>query len=869
MILGNSDKYLKKIYNEIGVITSIKKEVSAPGSGTYIIIECKNHNVKDGEIIYIKDSNSYPSVNNVYSKSVEVVDKDRIRLHLKDVEILKEGTHGILSSYGKLQFDLYEIDQNIDIKFKETTYKDKKEHFSHNKMYLFDKITVNKKIYESMIKKIIPSIHDILENEKDEINKSYTFYDVNKILSKYNIQIDTLHIDDISLLKTILENNLQKVIVKYDKEKSDRLKINLINRSNNRRFLKNNSYFLSDKYIEDKNIEKIYGKYRYLGKYEDNILLRLKWIESQRDHGYLYYLYHALNNYNKSDNKKYIQTKINELQTMYNELEDAFKKEKSLMNKKNKSYKNFQYSKDEDNNEILKKILEKNISLDSLDCIYQKEKGCNSKVYLRLEEFIKKVGDDLENFKKLEKYIKNNQLIKDIESQIDSLKNKFFRTKISKIILDQKNNIQEDKIDAGEDTPKDKLSVLVNLIYSIKEYDKRLNYIYDLIEKDGIVIHNSIYSKKYNKKIDICSHYIYFKKINYADSPNEKVKLIDDMINIYSDNGESEKNVHTCKYCGTVLMNNDYDETEGFSDSGMIKKSREVWAVEKLEKASENIDLLEELKVSDLEDDRFKEILLNYGISIDDIQLAIYISTFVVKNLYSKSGVKLSNISLINIVIDSMQQIKKIIPFREYRNKIIKEHEDKGYSKIEIEKIESKNIFKDGYEKYINIKRSSIISARFLISVQTNIPTLIRSSKSTICAFYSFDGEEGLNYMACILDEMKIVLLKDKTKSLEVLKIKLKDEYNEFITYLPIKELFKAKKIYDIEISKKKSDYLFKNQIEEEKEEKFLDITKYGKTDDISKYKYSKNLLINRFRLQIINFDGSMNFIYFCIKITN
>lgn len=44
------------------------------------------------------------------------------------------------------------------------------------------------------------------------------------------------------------------------------------------------------------------------------------------------------------------------------------------------------------------------------------------------------------------------------------------------------------------------------------------------------------------------------------------------MLSKYGDNGETKKNVHTCKVCGEFLLNTDYDDTEGFSDSGMIKK---------------------------------------------------------------------------------------------------------------------------------------------------------------------------------------------------------------------------------------------------------------------------------------------------------
>ena len=92
----------------------------------------------------------------------------------------------------------------------------------------------------------------------------------------------------------------------------------------------------------------------------------------------------------------------------------------------------------------------------------------------------------------------------------------------------------------------DNIDILLNLILSLENYTDRLHYIYDIIDKDGLLIGDKIYSKKYKKIINICSHYFYFKKIDYANNPDEKTQLIDKMLSIYSDNGESSMNVHTC-----------------------------------------------------------------------------------------------------------------------------------------------------------------------------------------------------------------------------------------------------------------------------------------------------------------------------------
>lgn len=869
MVLGknNNSNFLTKKYNQRGIITNIFN------SGDSVIIECKNHNLKENEIIYIKESNSYPNLNDVFSKSIRIIDKDNIEIS-RNIKIVKPGNYGLLYSYSQLNFDLYEIVRDnsineLNIQFIKSNYENNEENHNHNKIYLFDKLNIDNNDYNEIIKKILPNMNEIINYEMDKIKYSYTFDDVNNIIKNYSLNIDNLNIQQINIIKNVFENNLNKLL----NEKNDKI-ITLNLTKNSKKFFKQDNYFLSDKYITNKNVEKIYGKYVHIGKNEDNIGLRLKWIEKQKDNGKLYYLYYLIDNYTDYKNiinKKYIDNKIKDLENIYYELEKNFKKEKSFM-EKNKSNKNHTYIINNQNN--LKLLLSDNVKLDSLDCLYRKDNGCNSRLYLRLEESIKRIKDDLENFKKLDIYINDEILIKNINEQIEMLKNKFysniFNTNYVKNYV-KKNNENENNENSKELSKKnvvnDKLSILINLIYSIKNYDLKLNYIYNLIDKDGIIIDNHIYSKKYNRKIDICSHYYYFKKINYANSPNEKVKLIDKMLNIYSDNGETEKNVHTCKVCGEFLLNNDYDDTEGFSDSGMIKKSREVWTVEKIEKNNENIDLLEELKESNLEDRKFKEILLKYGLSINDIEDAISISTFIIKNLYSKTGVKIPNTILINIIIDCMQKINNIIPYSMYKIKKIKQLQEKGFSKINIEKIDAKDTFKQDYERYIKIKKSSIITSRFLIGVQTCIPPLIRTSKTTICPFYSFDGEEGIDYMVCVLDEMKIVLLKDKTKSLEILKAGIQEEYNEFKNLIHIKKLFNDRKNYDNEISKKKEDYKFKIENKENKEskniansneigEEYNNLIKNYK--NIETLKKLKNILINRLYYLAINIKNTV-----------
>ena len=622
-------------------------------------------------------------------------------------------------------------------------------------------------------------------------------------------------------------------------------------------------------------------KYIHINKAEDNLILRLKWIENQKDNGNYYYLNYLLLTYDSKKNNNeynYINKKIKDLEIIHKQLEQNLKKENNII-KKNKKYSYYKFQPyiikedDEENNfKKLKDKIEKNspvfykndimlwdgdkiiefkniedntialvdkelmiwknnkwtksdiktnydnikllcefnniklkdLKLDSLDCIYRKDFGCQPKIYVRLQENIERINENINNFKLMIDYIKTDSFLNYINNNIQIIKNKYYSSIFNQSYKNKYNNYFQNNKEENNENKKinnkknkpDKLDILVNIIFKLQNDSEKINFIYDIIEKDALIIDNKLYSKKYKKIINICSHYYFFKKIDYADDPNQKVKLIDKMLSIFSDNGESLSNMHTCKFCGNALLPTNYDETEGFSSSGMIKKSREVIVEEKVEtKNGEEFDLIDYIDKISLTDNKpFKELLLKYGLSIEDIDEAIKILFFIVKNLFSKSGVSLNNNELINIVIDSMQKIKLIIPYSIYKIREIKKLQDKGFSKIAINKIENKNTFKTSYERYYKIKKNSIITSRFLISIQTSIEPIIRSSKTTICSFYSFDDNEGIDYMTCILTEMDTIILKDKTRSQEIIKIGLLEAYNDFKNMAYIKELFKKKK---------------------------------------------------------------------------
>ncbi len=857
-----------------------------------------DHGLNNDCVIYLKNTNCYPKIDGFYNTNsdLKIINKDTIQIRLK-YNLIFKGNSGSVYKLSSLKYDYYNIDNELNINFMHTTYDINEENINHNKLYIFDNLDINKNKYTKILKKIIPSIDVILETENENINNCNNLQQVKKILNKYFLKLEDLNNDQYN-------NILKKLIEKYNVEitfnKNIKYeKINFLYK--NIEFLDNNNYYLNNSYLLENEVKKYYGEYPYKNTSFDSILLRYNWIKSHGDYGDLYIKLLLLKQQDKNKNFiKYVENKINQTKELIKNIEKNIIKEDFNDKNKCKIYKyqalkvdeidlydkNYEYyfydnnlyefiddkyklvNDISDNDMLLLDNLElwsfkKNkweftkeyskynkieylckfrnidideLDLDSLDCIYRKDFGCLSKASMRNKNKLKDYENILYLFEDLYSNLKKNkkkEILNEVEKYV--IKHSLGKTyKQNNKIIKKVNNIKS----SNSSIPVD---ILIRKIFKLKNIPLRENYFYDIIEKDCLLVNHNLYSKKYNKKI-LCGHYHYLKKIYYSDNDNDRQRFIDTLISEYSDQGESEKNCHTCKFCGEKLVNNDYDETEGFSQTGALIYSREIWKKEKhFDLSKESIEeYLESDKVVDCNDDKFKELLLKNGLSIDNIDNAISVGNFITKNLYPKIGVSLPNGVLINNIIDIIQKISLIIPFSIFKMKEMSKLSNSGISKSRIEKMESKKYFEEKYKIFYEIKKQSVICSRILISIQVNIPNLTRKNKLSSCEFYSFSEKDGIEFLACVLKEINQKLSLNKEDILGKYISFIKDYYDNFKSYAYIRELFLEKKKYILSLKRDKIYDIIdnkKNKIVFDKEPKKLNISILKNFKNIKNYK--------------------------------
>ena len=201
-----------------------------------------------------------------------------------------------------------------------------------------------------------------------------------------------------------------------------------------------------------------------------------------------------------------------------------------------------------------------------------------------------------------------------------------------------------------------------------------------------------------------------------------------------------------------------------------------------------NVDRIDDLSDENICDSLlFKESMIKagYGVKLSKIKnICNYINL-----ISTKIGINLEVNDLINILIDSLKYINYKITLSKFIVLEKRRQENKGKSKKYINGI-SMEKFKKIFKYTIENKNLIILASRILITLQTANPKYIRSKVKTNCVFNGFDGENGIEYMTCILDLLLFKLTKKKNDNLKDINEKLNYYYNKFRKMKKIKILF-------------------------------------------------------------------------------
>lgn len=768
------------------------------------IITAKNHGLNKTVKYYIsiKNSNSVPSIDgnypiltqeNVFKNKINIIDDNKLSVGINVNEV---GDNGDLFGPLKLNFETNKLktsDTKFDKKIHNNT-KTKLFNFENNKI-------ISKEEYKKLVKQIIPSIDNILYISYNQINKYANIDKINDFLDKYDIQVNDLKLYQLNVIKEILEKNIEKYISNLESKKESKSNSEQDTPKILYDLLQNKDFF-SDK------IKKYYSPY---SKDNDSILKRFSWIINQYDNGDLYINQYLLDN-NKS-NLKYIEDKIKILQNQFNNVKKQYDSEE----KKNKLdiCKNY-----DDNNYDGKYTLEQycnlqgikninNLSFDKLVCLYKSNK-CSSKKIVNLFNRVKKLEQILNNYKNIQQDIKSNKYINEIKLKINNSQKLL---EFQDLAPFSKNNNIESEIEIKTPVEYDSNSYrLYQNILKIRNNDIKRQLIYKLINTDGLLINNFYYSKKYKHKL-LCGHWQYYYKIDTNDGNDST--LFEKMVSIYGDDGSAMNGIISCNTCGNVLINDEFDEAEGFDQYGKQKRSREIAEIDTTR-----------ISCNDLNNPDFKSLLEKSGLDIvvnnsDKIKKICSILDM----MCLKIGINLENDDFIKSIKESLKLVnfRNIQTFEQYKKIFIKKV---GVDKTKKILIKQPKYIKNEYDLFYDINIYTIIAASLLVKIQISCDKYFSKKAFTSCTFTGFYGNDGPSYMICVIMELLSIKGKKKERKEENVKIKFNNAYRFFIGSPVIKD--NIEKCYNKLLQKNTEE----NNIWSKKQDMRVEMKKYDKIDE-------------------------------------
>jgi hypothetical protein len=808
----------------IGEAIEIRKNDNA-------IIVLKNHGLQNGDKIMIQNSNSNPSIDGEYM-DIKIINSDEFMVPV-NLNKGEEGTYCKVFATSKLKFEKVNLTNKEENRTMNAT------------LYLFPEENISDLKWKEIVKNIVPTAEKIIKAKEPLLETVDTIDDMDHILSTFSIEFKNLGYNEYFLLSEMLEAKYIENKKKYNDFSFDQYYGEIMNMreqiigKNSEENVANDIIF-GNKYILNANVVKIYGNYPNLGTDVDSIATRYNWLINTPDHGKFYFLTMELDKLKemKSDlGRKEIEDRLKNIQKELVGLEKEVKKEEKAdkITKECatrsinpvKIYKNFNevekdaYKIAEFNvgdfammengrifvwngvnwgqHELIKNIDDlcllgvqelKKFDLDKLQCLFKA--ACKNKKVVRTERNMERLESEK---KMLEELLKWDT--KELEKKTrDILEVTALGMEI--YLRVKETTKKKETIEIYEQN----IEPLYLKIMQIPDLDNQEYLRNLLIKKDGIVIDKDIYSIRTGNKI-CCGHYFYQLKIARGTNPEYSEKVTQEMLAIFE--SEEDNGVIPCNHCGRALMLMDYDTAEGLSKTtGEITKQRETVLSEEEEFKAEILaeQMVEkEMEMLDCSSPEIRNQLLKMGFDVNQIAKSKEICVRL-NSLNNKTGIMMKKMDFIGMIADVLQLLDKMPDFTKFKQYELIKLKQQG---VDLKQIKVKQI-QERYNNLIVIRKITLIAARLLIQYQTLIPPQLPVSKKTSVVFESFISDKGIEYMALLVEEAKILPIQRETKTgetvIQYLQLgKVKEEvwkaYNDLSELANIKQMKIDRRAFD------------------------------------------------------------------------
>lgn len=309
-----------------------------------------------------------------------------------------------------------------------------------------------------------------------------------------------------------------------------------------------------------------------------------------------------------------------------------------------------------------------------------------------------------------------------------------------------------------------KIQNLINQINKLNDFRLKKEIIFIIIEQDGIIINDLIYSISFAQPI-FCGHWYYIMLAEKSLKQKDREQVVQQLTSIFGN--DSEKDNH-CRVCGAYLDRPQFYEAFSLNQYGQVERQAEGYQASQehtkylhtqQQKFEEGI--FDSVKLC--KDIYFKNEVSKRGIKdTDDMKRAVN-ACEILDRLLIKMDISLLPKQFLGIILVSVQDSKVITDYLSFKQDKIREYKvKKRLPEKEAKNLENNEKFEEivaiSYAAHFSTRFTTLVSAHLLWHLRTSFPSISPGIRKTgSCGFFGFDSEQGFEYIMCLLEEMKTI----------------------------------------------------------------------------------------------------------------
>jgi len=367
---------------------------------------------------------------------------------------------------------------------------------------------------------------------------------------------------------------------------------------------------------------------------------------------------------------------------------------------------------------------------------------------------------------------------------------------------------EKDYVNMVTPTESKKTGFIMKYINSIQSVSQKKRLLYKIIELDGVLIENYVYSRYYKEPL-CCGHWYYFYKIENSKDIETIYKNNKILMSLYSD---EDKEQNSCTVCSGYLQVKDYD-------TGYIFNSSIRYNIETIHVPYNHLVPVSEYEIvtdsiRNPRSDEFISYISLQKLYSKEEKLQSSIACSLLDTISKKLGLHIPNKHFIDIVITCTRERQRIQDFEKYTQRRVSNYQKKKkIPNSKIEEITKESSFtrklQKSYYQYYMTQYGTLVISHLLWYLRCSFPRIVPKNDVSGCSFTSFHEEEGLYYMLCVTMNLKLLYY----------------EYNDGGTI--IKQNISKEKIHQ--------SLMFWTSVLEYKYENFYNYKKEKEIQDISK----------------------------------